>query len=279
MYLTAKTNTEREIDMDYFEAILQDYLGEYPLKDKPKRKYNYNKFKDYRKMTLKNKESGVVSRIIDSNTIKKNITFSDIENDIFMIQENRYEIFLGTCNKVPNSAEKEILKDEENYDDIVCIYNDDLYESYYDVFGITKTYRMWFKVHNTNRFFKIDFSDKGFSSLKLYGKTKEYKFKNIYTVLGFLSEEKVADIISAVLKTENRYINIFKNDTPILTKKEKQILAVIDNAKREKHKKDQNFSYNRSRVKEALKKIQYNPEEDQLFSNKKDIVGKDYIWR
>lgn len=266
--------------MDYFEAILTDYLNDYPLREKSKRKYNYNKFKDYRKMTLKNKESGVVSRIIDSNTIKKNITFSDIENDIFMIQENRYEIFLGTCNKVPNSAEKEILKDEENCGDIVCIYNNDLYESYYDVFGITKTYRMWFKVHNTNQFFKIDFDDKGFSSLKLYGKSKGYKFKNIYKVLGFLSEEEVADIINAILRTENHYINILENETPILTKKEKQILAVIDDAKRETRKKDQNFSYVRSRAKAALKKIQYNPEEDEFFSNKKDIIGKDYIrWR
>lgn len=265
--------------MDYFEAILQDYLGEYPLKEKPKRKYNYNKFKDYRKMALKNKELGVVSRIVDSNTIKKNITFPDIENDIFMIQENRHERFLGTSNKVPNSAEKEALKYEEDFDDIVCIYNEDLYETYYDVFGITKTYRMWFKVHNTNQFFKIDFSDKGFDSLKLYGKTKGYKFKNIYTVLGFLSEEEVDDIINAILRTENHYINILENNTPILSKKEKQILAVIDNAKREKHKKDQNFSYNRSRAKAALKKIQDNPEEDELFSSKKDIVGKDYIWR
>lgn len=217
--------------MDYFEAILTDYLNEYPLQKKPKRKYNYHKFKDYRKMALKNKESGVVSRIIDSKIIKKNITFPDIENDIFMIEENRNERFLGTSNKMPNSAEKEALKYEEDCDDIVCIYNEDLYEAYYDVFGITKTYRMWFKVHNTNQFFKIDFDDKGFSSLKLYGKTKEYKFKNIYKVLGFLSEEGVTDIISAVLRTENHYINILENDTPILTKKEKQILAVIDNAK------------------------------------------------
>lgn len=266
--------------MDYFEAILQDYLGEYPLKEKPKRKYNYNKFKDYRKMALKNKESGVVSRIMDSNTIKKNIAFIDIENDIFMIQENRHERFLGTSNKVPNSAEKEALKYDEDFDDIVCIYNEDLYESYYDVFGITKTYRMWFKVHNTNQFFKIDFDDKGFSYLKLYGKSKEYKFKNIYTVLGFLSKEEVDDIINAILRTENHYINILENDTPILSKKEKQILAVIDNAKREKHKRDQNFSYIRSRAKEALKKIQDNPEEDEFFSNKKDIIGKDYSrWR
>lgn len=266
--------------MDYFEAILQDYLGEYPLKEKPKRKYNYSKFKDYRKMALKNKESGAVLRIIDSNIIKKNIAFSDIENDIFMIQENRHERFLGISSKVPNSAEKEILKYEEDCDDIVCIYNNDLYESYYDVFGITKTYHMWFKAHNTNQFFKIDFDDKGFGSLKLYGKTKEYKFKNIYKVLSFLSEEEVTDIISAVLRIENHYINIIENDTPILTKKEKQILAVIDDAKREKRKKDQNFSYVRSRAKAALKKIQDNPEEDEFFSNKKDIIGKDYSrWR
>lgn len=265
--------------MDYFEAILTDYLNEYPLQKKPKRKYNYSKFRDYRKMALKNKESGVVSRIIDSNIIKKNIAFLDIENDIFMIQENRHERFLGTSNKVPNSAEKEALRYEEDCDDIVCIYNEDLYESYYDVFGITKTYCMWFKVHNTNQFFKIDFDNKGFDSLKLYGKTKEYKFKNIYKVLSFLSEEEVANIMSAVLRTENHYINILENDTPILSKKEKQILAVIDDAKREKRKKDQNFSYVRSRAKSALKKMQENPEEDEFFSSKKDIVGKDYRWR
>lgn len=262
--------------MDYFEAILTDYLDNYPLKEKPKRRYNYNKFKDYRKMALRNKESGVVSRIVGSNIGKSDITFEDIKYDMFTIEEVEHERFLGICNKMPNNAEKEALVYEENCDDIRFSYIFD--EECYWVYAVTKTYRLWFRVYSTNQFFIIDL-DEDLGSLKLKGGMKDYKLKNIYKVLDVLPEEKVDNIVKAVIREENYYNNILENHTPILTKKERQTMAVIEDAKREKHKKDQNFSYVRSRVKQALKKIQYNPEEDELFSSKKDIVGKDYIWR
>ena len=266
--------------MDYFEAILTDYLNEYPLKDKPKRKYNYDKFKDYRKMALKNKESGVISRIEGSNMGKNNITFDDIKYDMFTVEEFECERFLGTCNKIPNSAEKEILMCEECCDDIKIHYIDDPNGAYYCAYTITKKYRLWFRIYNSSDFFIIDMDDEDLSPLKLNGRMKNYKLKNVYKVLSFLPEKRVDDIIKEVIRNENYFNNILDNHTPILSKKEKQILAVIDDAKREKRKKDQNFSYVRSRAKSALKKIQYNPEEDELFSNKKDIIGKDYSrWR
>lgn len=266
--------------MDYFEAILQDYLGEYPLKEKTKRKYNYNKFKDYRKIALRNKESGVVSRIMGSNMGKNNITFDDIKYDMFTVEEFECERFLGTCNKMPNSAEKEILMCEECCDDIKIHYIDDPNGAFYCAYAITKKYRLWFRIYNSSDFFIIDVDDEDLSPLKLNGRMKDYKLKNIYKVLSFLPEKRVDDIIKEVIRNENYFNNILDNHTPILSKKEKQILAVIDDAKREKRKKNQNFSYVRSRAKAALKKIQYTPEEDEFFSNKKDIIGKDYIrWR
>lgn len=263
--------------MDYLEAILTDYLTNYPSQEKSKRKYSYNKFRDYRKMALRNKESGAVSRIVGSNTGKSDITFEDIKYDIFTIEEVESERFLGTCNKMPNSAEKETLIYEEGCDDVRFSYIFD--EECYWAYAITKTYRLWFRVYGTNQFFIIDL-DEDLSPLKLNGRMKDYKLKNIYKVLSFLPEKRVDDIIKEVIRNENYFNNILDNHTPILSKKEKQILAVIDDAKREKRKKDQNFSYVRSRAKAALKKIQYNPEEDEFFSNKKDIIGKDYIrWR
>lgn len=272
------TNTESEINMDYFEAILQDYLESYPSKEKLKRKYDYSKFRDYRKMALKNKESGVVSRIEGSNMGKNNITFDDIKYDMFTVEEFECERFLGSCNKMPNSAEKETLMHDENCDDIrfSYIFDDECYWAY----AITKTYRLWFKIYNSSDFFIIDVDDEDLSPLKLNGRMKDYKLKNIYKALSFLPEKRVDDIIKEVIRNENYFNNILDNHTRVLTKKELQIMAVIDNAKREKHKRDQNFSYTRTRVKQALKKIQENPEEDEFFSNKKDIIGKDYSrWR